>query len=676
MLPSIVNNTPTSLSDIPPYTAVDGQVGAWIEDGKYFVTSPNSDIIYQPLLGSREIFFRQDYRLGAEDPLLYPQPFIPDRCHWAAIPRRPLNANHSRAKWWAALPPEAFINEPDSAVAGLGRWSKDHLSSYEEDCTRLHERVSTYRTSQSSSSKINALLTALDGQLERTFRHLTTMPLPLHRARLLWSFFQRWFLELTGAMDWVEVYQPIMEGRSLPTESTRIDAAATMGAFLTSVRDCEFFFKAGIPFWLVRAAEHHSTARVDEQAIVATPTSLHICTDEIMSHKKDVLYHGPLRDLHKATAVEKFGLAIVDFANDPFTVPAADLFTAGPSNASSSNPLNVLASTGPSRTKRKKTSRHEPYNKNEAKSKTSQQQPQVERDKYIEIRGPYSPDIPDVWVEARSSIDRSRQPGQNETVNRGYAFPDPGYVLHIPAEKMRRVLETWVRLYSVLTFRYCMPSCLASSAWSPKQWRILLGTTEDHAAKEGSQMAERRNAVKDLLGQCLDFYGLKLEDTKKSLVLTWRDGRYGVGQLSEPSLVKKIVWELFELNFRFEFHSLDRKFRGVINDLSFNENIQLCFPGCEGIGSPAQIDSKKANCGLAAEKLRHRGWYFSRMCYVMKDWPGGAEADAFLAGKEKLKDYSDDELLAMEQWATKFYCQSFHKKFGRPPILPHRVDPF
>ncbi|KAJ8074904.1 hypothetical protein PM082_019231 [Marasmius tenuissimus] len=60
----------------------------------------------------------------------------------------------------------------------------------------------------------------------------------------------------------------------------------------------------------------------------------------------------------------------------------------------------------------------------------------------------------------------------------------------------------------------------------------------------------------------------------------------------------------------------------------------------------------------------------------MKDWLGGAEAETFLAGKERLKDYSDDELLAMERWASKFYCQSFHKKFDRPPILPHRMDPF
>ncbi|KAK1233322.1 hypothetical protein PQX77_003526, partial [Marasmius sp. AFHP31] len=654
-LPSVFNKVPTSVTSAPLYTAVDGRVGAWVEDGIYFVTSPNTEDIYMPLFGPREVYFCQDYRLGPEDPLLYPQPFLQDQCHWAAIPRRPSNSEHSRAKWWHELPPEAFVNEQDSAVTGLGRWDRDTYL-----CMRKIANIYT-----SVSKRI----------LERTYRHLTTMPLPLHCACLLWSFFQHWFLELLGALDWVEVYQLIMEGRCPPSESSSNSAGVTIGAFLTSVRDCEHFFKAGLPFWLVRSAEHHPTCQVDKEVPLITPQLMQICVDDIMSHKKDVIYHGPLRDLRKATAIEKFGLAIIDYSNDSFTVPAADPFAEAPS-ASSSQPLNPSSSAGPSRTKKKKKLRHEPY-KTEAKSKSSSQpQPQVEQDKFVEIRGLYSPDIPDVWVEARSSIDRSRQPGQNEVVNRGYAFPDLGYVLHVSPEKMRRVLETWVRLYPVLTFCYCMPSCLALSAWSPKQWRILLGTTEDHVAKEGSQMAERRSAVKDLLGQCLDFYGLKLEDTQKSLLLTWRDGQYGVGQLSEPQLVKRMVWELFELNFRFEFHSLDRKLRGVTDDLSFNEEIQVSFPGCEGIGSPTQIDSKKANCGLAAELPKHRAWYFIRMCRVMKDWPGGVQAETFLAGKQKLKDYPNDELLAMEQWATTFYCQSFYEKFGRPPILPHRVDPF
>ncbi|KAL0068976.1 hypothetical protein AAF712_003969 [Marasmius tenuissimus] len=543
---------PKSPQDIPLYRAIDGRVGAWVSDGRYFITSPNSENIYMPLLGPREVFFRQDYRLGPEDPLLYPQPFLQDRCHYAAIPCRPSNPEHPRAKWWRELPPQAFVHQPDSAVTGLGRWSKEYLEPYEEDCQNLHERVSQYRTSK-SSAQINPLVTALDGQLDRTFRHLTNMPLPLHRARLLWSYFQRWYLELLGALDWIQIYKPVMDGRVLPSETSRSQAAVTMGAFLTSVRDCELLFKVGIPFWLVRAAEHHPTARVDAQVVVTTPKSLNICVDHIMSHKKEILYHGPLRDLKKATEVERFGLAIVDFTNDPFSDP----FEAGLAQPSTSSA--VIA--GPSRTTKKKNNRKQPcvYSlSNHANSeliatdideKSKARPPsqhQVERDKFGEIRGPFSPDIPDVWTDALAAIDRKRQPGKDEAVNRGYAFPEPGYVLNIPPEKMRRVVENWLRFRDVLMFRFMMHRFEpgpATTAWSPSQWKILLGTTEDYIAKEGSVMAEheQRSIVKELLGKCLDFHGLTLAEARKSRLLTWRDHKYGVGQLTEPPLVKRIV---------------------------------------------------------------------------------------------------------------------------------------
>ncbi|KAL0057992.1 hypothetical protein AAF712_015347 [Marasmius tenuissimus] len=214
-----------------------------------------------------------------------------------------------------------------------------------------------------------------------------------------------------------------------------------------------------------------------------------------------------------------------------------------------------------------------------------------------------------------------------------------------------------------------------TTAWSPLQWKILLGTTEDHVAKEGLVMAEQQSIVKELLGKCLDFHGLSLAEAQKSLLLTWHDHKYKVGQLTDLQLVKRIVWELYELNFRFEFHSLDGKFCGSSNPLSMNMDVQACFAGCE-IFSPTQLDTKFTDRGLAAERVRDQGLYFHWMCRVMKDWPEGMKAESFLAGRTKVEEYSDDELVAMEHWATKFYCQSFYEKFGWPPILPHRVANF
>ena len=149
----------------------------------------------------------------------------------------------------------------------------------------------------------------------------------------------------------------------------------------------------------------------------------------------------------------------------------------------------------------------------------------------------------------------------------------------------------------------------------------------------------------------------------------------------DPSIVKQIVWELYELNFRFEFRALDRLLRGDLTSVmrgvaeggsSVRTKVQSCFPGA--VGNPSEIGLSKANCGLAAASISHRARYFCRMCEVIKDWPGGSHGEMFLTGKVKFADYMDNDLEAMEKWATRFYYQAFYEKFGRPQLLPHRLN--
>ncbi|KAK1219782.1 hypothetical protein PQX77_017481 [Marasmius sp. AFHP31] len=148
-----------------PYQAIDGQVGAWIEGRKFFITSPNTLLVYKPLLRLRQVYLQQDYRLGAEDPLLYPQPFIPDCCHLATIPHRSKNPEAPLAKWWTSLPPSTFVNKPDTVIKGLGWWSWDSLLPFANNSYLLHKRIEKYRTLLDTSAKPNSLITTLDKHL-------------------------------------------------------------------------------------------------------------------------------------------------------------------------------------------------------------------------------------------------------------------------------------------------------------------------------------------------------------------------------------------------------------------------------------------------------------------------------------------------------------------------------
>ncbi|KAL0563850.1 hypothetical protein V5O48_018212, partial [Marasmius crinis-equi] len=146
---------------------------------------------------------------------------------------------------------------------------------------------------------------------------------------------------------------------------------------------------------------------------------------------------------------------------------------------------------------------------------------------------------------------------------------------------------------------------------------------------------------------------------------------YPIGMLSDAHKVQEITWELFELNFRMEFHSLDRLLTSTNPTDPFNPAVQACFGKMKGISNPTEIFVEYANCGPAAAEAKHRFGYFRQMCRVMKQWPGGSHADTFLVGNDKFADFSEAEVTAMERWVTKSPSASMASKEIETEPLSH-----
>ncbi|KAL0578355.1 hypothetical protein V5O48_003633 [Marasmius crinis-equi] len=464
----VVNKART---DVPP-TALDGKTGAFVANECFFVTLPTSEKIYQPLLDQRELYLRSDYHFGPEDPLLYPQPFLPSRCHHAAIPRQPLDASDPLAKWWESLPFEVFRLETGGAVKGLSKWKRDSLGSYQQDLDSISRRVETYRGERETLGREpNGLVTALDQQLRRSLSHLTSLLLPFHRA------VRRWYLELLRALDWVEFYKPVMDAVSWSSPHSREKASKAMGAFLHHVHDCEFFFSVGLPFWYIRPTSDHINARIDCEGLLCTPATEAIVQDGFPSHPRVIIYTGTLANVKRVAAIEKWAYSMVDSGN-PFDYTSTNpdgLPEASSSSSASSSPLagpssvpDPASSVGASRSSKGKGKGKgsKPYDG--SKHQKGPQPPQ--RDKFAEIPGDCTLAVLEVWTNAVKSIDQSRHPAKGTVKNAGYAFPDPGMILFAPPEQRAKMMKTWLRFRSALTFWHMMdPPCLASSAWSSHQ---------------------------------------------------------------------------------------------------------------------------------------------------------------------------------------------------------------
>lgn len=111
----------------------EGLIGCKFPEHNVFVTSPNMQMIYHPLLGERRVRMRCDWHFGEDDPLHHPQPWSPEIGHLAVI--RIANQDTTRPGdtilWW---PPHIDEFEPldvqsthtQTSASALGHIKETH----------------------------------------------------------------------------------------------------------------------------------------------------------------------------------------------------------------------------------------------------------------------------------------------------------------------------------------------------------------------------------------------------------------------------------------------------------------------------------------------------------------------------------------------------------------------
>jgi hypothetical protein len=310
-------------------------IGAITSDGRWFVTSRNASYLPTPLFETRQILQRVDYHFGEDDPLLYPQPYLQERCHWSVIPRKPTDVNDVRSKWWSTLGTKDFQEIPGN-VAGLGRWKDEALGIYKEDYLSLIARVNNHWNARQKLGKSpNLVVTVLRGQIESVLSFLRHTPLPFRRAQELLCCFQRWYLELTAAIDWCDVFRPFMDGLQKEPPKSSVER---VGAFTVKILDQMFLHRAGIPVWHIHSkAEKDSVTSMYRSAPLTTPAEMEI--EQKVLDGARCIYKGGSNDVAKASALENY---LRDLTSPPNPFAAVD----APETTTSDQPLSLPARPG------------------------------------------------------------------------------------------------------------------------------------------------------------------------------------------------------------------------------------------------------------------------------------------------------------------------------------------
>ncbi|KAJ7688099.1 hypothetical protein B0H14DRAFT_2653383 [Mycena olivaceomarginata] len=230
---------------------------------------------------------------------------------------------------------------------------------------------------------------------------------------------------------------------------------------------------------------------------------------------------------------------------------------------------------------------------------------QEERDKYTIFDSPFMPAVIDGWADALAKVDRS-QPARyvkDLTAKDLYACLEPALLVSLTGPKSQVALHHYQLIHDALLYHLGDPD---DAHWAlPTQvWRDILQGKVSKQGKPGARTEARSASIEAVLGPALKACGID----KLSGFLADGDPI----PLTTRNRSKELLWELAEINFRFELLALDARASGIQRP----EECRECFLG----GRLIRLDLVEGKQGFAAIASKDRLPYLQCLASLMVDW--------------------------------------------------------
>ncbi|KAJ6454897.1 hypothetical protein C8R47DRAFT_1328794 [Mycena vitilis] len=648
----------------------DGLVAAIVKfkDIDYLVTTHLNYIPELPLTLEHDVFLRQDLRYGPDDYTQWPQQYNHTFCHLANIRTKDAAKSYMNIMWWDPVP-EDFCSKADgrTITQELGRLAEARLRALSR---AVYELLLDYRSyvadvaEKTLPAPLKPLMTSLVAAMER----LQALPNTYERTVLAVRNVQRTFLEIDAILEYMRMYKPYMEDPL--SKATR--PAALIGAYTTDSGVAQQLHRADIPYWYIRPASLFRDENILELVHPRPPTRL-----ELRAHPDHTTLCRSTNNTAKKIAAIHDCSRSVRWYNDPFAIEnpleegevadtrthPAEYTVASSSSASmqacgsASRPVqNVRADRssggGPTRTEGARHQRYSPY-KPDPRGVPHAPAQSSGRNKFEVLDRPEMPTAIQCWKYALSKVNTSSPPHKKDSY---YVLPEPAILVSAEAVgKRQRRLHHFLMLRDALLYRfgnYTGREILMSS----QEWRDIMDGKVDTQGRAHSKLRERTAEIHRILKPAMqacnvDYYRDFPAKDDIPLITTNR--------------AKEILWEISEINFRFEFVALDHR----ESELFRPEACLACFPDGGIVGFPLTA----SKLGFAAEALIDRHPYTLRLATLMLDWKNW-KLPAVIRYAPTVTSWSKEQMETLESEVALHYTQCFFQSFGRACVIPMRLE--
>lgn len=273
------------------------------------------------------------------------------------------------------------------------------------------------------------------------------------------------------------------------------------------------------------------------------------------------------------------------------------------------------------------------------------------------------------WIDAKERINRQRMRPLREIIptDYGYLFPEVGIIPAVIKDiKRKSMFKVWLQFRTPLVYRMATPASDASPMAS-RSWKTLLETEWACSTKPDSKNGVLLSKMEEFLQSCLKQDGEAITILSDTPAVQWRGKP--LDQLQDPDF-EEILWEINELNFRFDFAAVDARVSTQRNRRERQMCLEKCFPGCEN-GGLMNAKVETANHGVASDTHRVRSDFLLAMRHVMKLWTG--KLPPLIAAADHVRWLKPD-IDQLETEIARLYTQTFYDHFQRAPAIPRKLS--
>lgn len=304
------------------------------------------------------------------------------------------------------------------------------------------------------------------------------------------------------------------------------------------------------------------------------------------------------------------------------------------------------------------------------------------RNKFAPVISPLMPPYCPEWSAALSAVDRFSTTHTIPKRRTGLMFPDPAYFASVTPLNRSFALPAWLSIRATRCGQMLYPSRGEMRVLPTTVWRYFFFIYRQEPGGPGTLDTSVPSLTDDpqaAIAAASAMFGPQAAASMNRSIreVFWRGRAYTVvdGAIQNISVeaTREIIWELHELNWRYELLALDKlaaPHKWVDDDAAgerITELLLVFSPSSSFVLTHAPFPTD--NSDIVAITRAARQPAMAALRRVMSAWRK-FPADAGTTPGPFVDDIHAQALEAKTMW---LYCQTFYDYFHRAPILPCRL---